>query len=155
MSFCVGCRCHSDLALLWLWLWPAATAPIRPLAWEPPNAAGVALKTKKKKKRFLCTLKFVNHRLHSYPLLSSKRRRDSFSIAQVHHKQTKTIERAIHLLSHSLLFLCNFPSVFYFETIQTQKSWNNCTVDTHILLHWHVPAVAFSPDSPFTHIFIH
>ena len=27
-----------------LWLWPAATAPIRPLAWEPPYAEGVALK---------------------------------------------------------------------------------------------------------------
>ena len=30
---------------------PAAVAPIRPLAWEPPYATGVALeKTKKKKK---------------------------------------------------------------------------------------------------------
>ena len=38
---------------MWLWLWrrPVAPAPIRPLAWEPPYAAGVALgKTKKKKK---------------------------------------------------------------------------------------------------------
>ena len=30
--------------MLWLWLWPAAVAPIRPLAWEPPHATGVALK---------------------------------------------------------------------------------------------------------------
>ena len=29
-----------DPALLWLWHRPAATAPIRPLAWEPPYAAG-------------------------------------------------------------------------------------------------------------------
>ena len=29
-----------DLALLWLWHRPAATAPIRPLAWEPPHATG-------------------------------------------------------------------------------------------------------------------
>ena len=36
--------------LLWLWLWQAATALIRPLAWEPPCAAGVALKRQKKKK---------------------------------------------------------------------------------------------------------
>ena len=28
-----------DLALLWLWCRPAAEAPIRPLAWEPPYAA--------------------------------------------------------------------------------------------------------------------
>ena len=31
-------------------LWPVAVAPIGPLAWEPPYAAGVALKKKKKKK---------------------------------------------------------------------------------------------------------
>ena len=42
-----------DLALLWLWFKPASTALIRPLAWELPFAAGVALKKtilKKKKK---------------------------------------------------------------------------------------------------------
>ena len=41
--------------LLWLWCRPLATVPIRPLAWEPPYALGVALeiakKTKKKKER--------------------------------------------------------------------------------------------------------
>ena len=37
-------------ALLWLWLWLAATAPIQPLAWEIPYAAGVALKNKNKNK---------------------------------------------------------------------------------------------------------
>ena len=38
-----------DLALPWLWFGPAATAPIRPLAWEPPYAyaVGVALKRQK------------------------------------------------------------------------------------------------------------
>ena len=50
--------------MLWLWHRPVATAPIQPLAWEPPYAAGVAQeiatttttitttkkKTKKKKK---------------------------------------------------------------------------------------------------------
>ena len=30
-----------------VWCRPAATAPIRPLAWEAPYAAGVALKRKK------------------------------------------------------------------------------------------------------------
>ena len=33
-----------DVALLWVWSRPAATALIQPLAWEPPYAAGVALK---------------------------------------------------------------------------------------------------------------
>ena len=29
-----------------LWLWPAAAAPIQPLAWEPPYGVGAALKKK-------------------------------------------------------------------------------------------------------------
>ena len=53
MSFGVGHRRSSDLVLLWLWLWLAATALIGPLAWEPPDAAGVALKRPKKKKKYV------------------------------------------------------------------------------------------------------
>ena len=51
MSYGVGRRCGSDLTLLWLWCRPMATAPIRPLAWEHPYAAGAALKRQKKKKK--------------------------------------------------------------------------------------------------------
>ena len=51
MSCGVGHRCSSDPALLWPWCRPAAVALIRPLAREPPYAAGVALKKKKEKKR--------------------------------------------------------------------------------------------------------
>ena len=40
-----------DPALLWLRCRPAATGPIRPLTWELPNAAGVALKRYKTKKK--------------------------------------------------------------------------------------------------------
>ena len=47
MSCGVHCRCGLDLGLLWLWCGPLAIAPIEPLAWEPPYAAGVALKGKK------------------------------------------------------------------------------------------------------------
>ena len=59
----VGHRGGSDQALLWLWRRPVATALIRPLAWEPPYAAGAAQeiatttittkdkKTKKKQKK--------------------------------------------------------------------------------------------------------
>ena len=56
MSCGVGCRLSSDPALLWLWGRLAAVALfqplalIRPLAWEPPNATGVALKSQKKAK---------------------------------------------------------------------------------------------------------
>ena len=39
----VGHRRSSDPALLWLWHRLATIAPIRPLAWETPHAAGAAL----------------------------------------------------------------------------------------------------------------
>ena len=47
----IGCRHGSDPELLWLWCRPEATAPIRPLAWEPPYAALKRPKKKKKKKK--------------------------------------------------------------------------------------------------------
>ena len=59
-SCSVGCRCGSDLVLLWLWCRPVATDQIQPLAWEPPYAADWPLedqkhrnKTKQKFKRYL------------------------------------------------------------------------------------------------------
>ena len=47
MSCGVGHRRGSDPVLLWLWRSLAAIALIRPLAWEPPYAVGVALKRRK------------------------------------------------------------------------------------------------------------
>ena len=40
-----------DLERLWLWCRPMARAPVRLLAWEPPYAAGAALKRKSIKKK--------------------------------------------------------------------------------------------------------
>ena len=34
---------------MWLWSRPTATAPIRPLAWEPPYAGDAALEETKRK----------------------------------------------------------------------------------------------------------
>ena len=45
----VGHRCGLDPELLWLWCRLAAAALIRPLAWEIPYAASVALKRQKQK----------------------------------------------------------------------------------------------------------
>jgi len=42
-----------DPSLLWLWLWSAAVAPIRPVAWEPPYASCMALKRKKQNKTIM------------------------------------------------------------------------------------------------------
>ena len=52
MSCGVGHRRGSDPSLLWLWCRLAATARIRPLAWEPPYAVGAALKRQKTHKKF-------------------------------------------------------------------------------------------------------
>ena len=51
MSCDVGHRCSSDPALLWLWRKPVAAVSMGPLAWEPPCAAGAALKDKKTEKK--------------------------------------------------------------------------------------------------------
>ena len=63
MSCGVGRRRGLDLALLWIWHRLADTPLIRPLAWEPPYAAGAALEKAKKtknKKINKIKLKFKN-----------------------------------------------------------------------------------------------
>ena len=47
----VGHRYGSDSALLWPWHRPVAAAPVKPLAWELPCAAGAALKKKIQKNK--------------------------------------------------------------------------------------------------------
>ena len=59
MSCGVGCRRYLDLALLWLWCRPAATALIRPLAWEPPFAMGAALKDKSKQTKITTNMNLL------------------------------------------------------------------------------------------------
>ena len=51
MSCGVGRRHGLNPVLLWLWRRPVAIALIQPLAWEPPYAAGAALKRQKTKKK--------------------------------------------------------------------------------------------------------
>ena len=53
----VGCRCGSDPELLWLWRRLEATAPIRPLAWEPPYAVGGGPRNGKKTEKKMHPLK--------------------------------------------------------------------------------------------------
>ena len=58
MSYGSGHRCSSDPTILWPWHRAAATAPIWPLAWEPPYATSAPKKTKDKKRNgdniYLC-----------------------------------------------------------------------------------------------------
>jgi len=61
MNSGVGCRHSLDTVLLGLWSRPAAVAPIRPLARELPYAAGVALKSQRKKKKQQQSKRLVSH----------------------------------------------------------------------------------------------
>ena len=70
MSCGVGRRGGSDPLLLWLWRLPAAVAPIRTLAWEPPYAMGAALeKRQKDKKKIIMKNKssFLNQKILLIP----------------------------------------------------------------------------------------
>ena len=51
MSCGVGRRYSSDPALLWFWRRLAATAPIRPIAWEHPYTKGATLEKAKRQKK--------------------------------------------------------------------------------------------------------
>ena len=51
MSCGVDCRRGLDPTLLWFWQRQVATAPMRPLAWDPPCAVGAALEKKKRQKK--------------------------------------------------------------------------------------------------------
>ena len=80
MSCGVGRRGSSDPTLLWLWRRLAATASIRPLAWEPPYAMGVALKKKKRERERERLLEMEEVPLFPSPLILTSmqsRREDS------------------------------------------------------------------------------
>ena len=61
----MSCGVGGVLALLWLWRRPAAVAPIRPLAWEPPHAMSTALKDKKTKTNKQKTLHKIVYSINS------------------------------------------------------------------------------------------
>ena len=76
MSCAVGHRCGSDPELLWPWHRPVATALIGPLDWEPPYAAGAALKktkTKTKKNPNKTKQKNSNKQQHFTPQGTKKK----------------------------------------------------------------------------------
>ena len=120
MSCDVGCRCGSDLALLWLWRRSVATAPIGPLAWEPPICRrsgprnGKKPKKKKKKKDIWVILylyfllgfllpKTPVHNCCSWELTC----KPSF-----HHLPTSSFWDIAHIFFH--LSLCLFSNLLFY-----------------------------------------
>uniref|UniRef100_A0A4X1SIA2 Apoptosis inhibitor 5 n=1 Tax=Sus scrofa TaxID=9823 RepID=A0A4X1SIA2_PIG len=81
----VGCRCGSDPELLWLWRRLVATAPIQPLAWEPPYAAGAAQEiatttTTRQKDKNKQTNKKTNQNCISFLLYSFFQHKDAYQV---------------------------------------------------------------------------
>ena len=72
MSCVVGRRPGWDPELLWLWCRPVATAPIGPLAWEPPYAADAALKRQKGKNKIKNKIKRMTNTNFSIVITSEK-----------------------------------------------------------------------------------
>ena len=73
MNCGVGHKHGSDSALLWLWRRLAATALIRPLAWEPSYATGAALgKVKKQKTPQKIHLSKCRENVYSFVLVYSE-----------------------------------------------------------------------------------
>ena len=79
MSCGGGHRRGSDPELLWLWRRLAATAPIRPLAWEPPYAATVAQEMAKRQKNKKQTFSVEPIRTCLVSLGLSKNKKPPFS----------------------------------------------------------------------------
>jgi len=107
MSYGVGCRRSSDPALLWLWHRLEATAPISPLAWETPYAAGAVQEMAKRQKKIIHT---HTHTQVLNDTLDQKNLTDIYKIYRTFHlKATKytffssaygTFSRIDHILGH-------------------------------------------------------
>ena len=91
MTCGVGHRRSLDPALLWLWCRLAATAPIRPLAWELPCALRAALKRPKKKKK-------VFFKKSIYLSEKGVRRRGQVCLRSKFSKKKKKVYVVLHLV---------------------------------------------------------
>ena len=92
MSCGVGHRYSFDPMLLWLWLWPAAVAPIRPLAWGPPYALGAAQEKAKRPKK---KKKFPQNPAHGFSAMTNRRLRS----IRVEIKMVLKLENGYHTIS--------------------------------------------------------
>ena len=138
MSCGVGHRCSSDLTLLWRWCRLVATAPIRPLAWEPPYARGTAQEMakrpkKKKKKKELQYLK--------YKILFTKHAILTLARLPPHGQGISSY----HLGSFDLLFFLSGPTLISFPTKKEKEEFplrfqfgNNMNSSYHLLSTYYV-----------------
>ena len=116
----------SQVAVLWLWCWPATTAPFRPLAWEPPYATGAALKKKRPKKKKQKPVFFIWN-LHSFSLLSGRFWQMYWEAEDKRELEKERENRNKNSLSLCRLYLCwgtplNFSPAMYNSAIAITSS---------------------------------
>ena len=113
-------QCGSDPALLWLWCRPPATAPLRPLAWEPPYASGAAQEMAKRQRKKEYFLKVPFHLIPYTPgeyffLFNSY---ETNNLGQAQPENVAILPRPKHF--------CISPEYFYFLfKRQVQESFCN------------------------------
>ena len=108
-----------DLVLLWCRL--AATAPIRPLAWEPPYALGVALEKakrqkKKKKKKKRKHIPFQAKEANMYKLRISLSNKINSGLLSAYYMQTDLV----HVVGVKSSTCINGPCGF---SAENQQVW--------------------------------
>ena len=92
--------------MLWLWRRPVATAPIGPLAWEPPYAAGAALekakrqKKKRKEKKINIETPTLNDTLDQMDLINIFRTFHTKTRYTLFSNGHETFSKIDHILSH-------------------------------------------------------
>ena len=80
--------------MLWLWCRPAAVAPIRPLAWEPPYASSTALKRQKKKKKDVVPVYngiLLSHKNKIMPFAAIPMQLEIIILSEVRKRKTNAI----------------------------------------------------------------
>ena len=109
MNYGIGHRCGSNPVLLWLWCRLAATALIRPLAWEPPYATSAALKSQKEKEK----QKGSEHKVNSIMghLISSPTVMHS---SRVRLKESHTFNSPIPICNQRLHHIQSNLFIFFF-----------------------------------------
>ena len=119
MSCGVGRRWGSDLAFLWLWHRPAATAPIRPLAWVPPYAVGAALQRKKKFFKFDERHKCIQPRSLTNP------KEDKFKVkihSKTHYNQTGKTKSILKAATERLFIMYTGLSVRITDSFELETT---------------------------------
>ena len=130
MSCGIGHRRGLNPVSRWLWCRPAAAALIRPLAWEPPNAMGAALKRpktkKKKQKKNLALYEFFSGgQLFYFIFLTLLFPPKQFFFPIVQHGDP-VIHTCIHTFFSIVMFCCKYLDSSHCLDFDSNFTYSSC-----------------------------